>query len=302
MTIRLRQVCVVVGDIDWAVPTLTACLDTYVAFRDPFIVNNFGGMHNALLQIGDCFLEVVTPTDGGYISDSTAAKRLRKHGDVGHMVIFQVEDIAQTSRRLAALGRAAVSFGSVVHGGVGMGGRVEDLHYKIGDSVPRKKGQIANGGVQWHPKDFGTLIETEEAFPGLPGASGSWLPAGNRWQGKYQARRSSVCEEFAAVEIAIEGDGQEAMAAKWSEGLSCPLLARDDSSSSSPPTLSVDGGAQEVRFVRSADFSGRTGVVAVDLFAAPGKPKAFREIQLCGIRWRLVDRPGADPSPNSSRL
>jgi hypothetical protein len=53
-------------DIDWSANALTSLLDTYVAYRDPTIVPAFGGMFNVLLQIGDdCFLEVVSPTDGG---------------------------------------------------------------------------------------------------------------------------------------------------------------------------------------------------------------------------------------------
>jgi hypothetical protein len=39
------------------------------------------------------------------------------------------------------------------------------------------------------------------------------------------------------------------------------------------------------------------GVVGVDVYAAPGKPKAFTgEIFVHGIRWKLVDREGAEGS------
>ena len=53
--------------------------DTYVAFRDPGIVPSFGGMFNILLQFGDCFLEVVSPTDEGYGVNSTSAKLLKNY-------------------------------------------------------------------------------------------------------------------------------------------------------------------------------------------------------------------------------
>ena len=53
---------------------------------------------SALLQMGDCFLEVVSPVDGGYERNSTSVKLLRKNGgDCGYMVILQVDDIAKTS-------------------------------------------------------------------------------------------------------------------------------------------------------------------------------------------------------------
>ena len=45
--VRLRQICLVAKDIDWAVDSLTTALDTYVAFRDPDIVKL--DLHNALL-------------------------------------------------------------------------------------------------------------------------------------------------------------------------------------------------------------------------------------------------------------
>jgi len=80
MGVRLRQIALVGQDIDWSVTTLTALFDTYVAFRDPGIVPAFGGMFNALLAIGDCFLEIVSPTDGGYEKSSTTAKLLKKSG------------------------------------------------------------------------------------------------------------------------------------------------------------------------------------------------------------------------------
>ena len=77
------------------------------------------------------------------------------------------------------------------------------------------------------------------------------------------------------------------MAVKWAEGLECSLA--DDT------TVQLDGSV--VRFVPSTD--GRLGVVAVDLYAAPGLPKSFSEIELVGVRWRLVDRPGAPSTPDA---
>lgn len=287
MGVRLRQIALVGQDIDWSVATLTAIFDTYVAFRDPAIVPAFGGMFNALLAFGDCFLEIVSPTDGGYSKDSTSVKLLRKSGgDCGYMAILQVDDIARTSTRLAELGRVAMATGVVVQGGPGSGvGDQQGFRYKIGSALAKAPGTSAMVNVQWHPKDFGTLMETEEQWPAAAGAEGAWIPAGNRWQKKYGHRSSSVCQEFAGIEIALGGgvDEVRAMAAKWAEGLECPLA---DAAS-----VQLDGSV--VRFV-SAGPDGREGVVAVDVYAVPGKPKAFDECDIHGIRWRLVDRPGAD--------
>ena len=127
-------------------------------------------------------------------------------------------------------------------------------------------------------------METEEQWPPGTGAEGgAWLPAGKRWHEKYRTRSSSVCQEFAAIEVAV--DDPEAMAAKWSEGLECPLT--------SSTTMKLTGGDQNVRFV-PVDNRNKGGVVAIEVYAAPGKPKAFTgEISLHGVRWRLVDRAGA---------
>jgi hypothetical protein len=87
--VRLRQICLIARDIDWAVNSLTAALDTRVAFRDPDIVQL--DLFNALLQCGDCMLEIVSPTEAGYEKKSTAAKLLeKKGGDCGYMAILQV--------------------------------------------------------------------------------------------------------------------------------------------------------------------------------------------------------------------
>jgi len=288
MGVRLRQVALVGQDIDWSVTTLTALFDTYVAFRDPGIVPMFGGLFNALLAMGDCFLEIVSPTDRGYAKNSTTVKLLRKHGgDCGYMAILQVDDIAHTSTKLAKLGRVALTGGVIVQGPPGAGMVQEKgFQYRVGEPLAKDPGTSAMVNVQWHPKDFGTLLETEEQWPAAKGTQGSWLPAGNRWQQKYGHRASSVCEEFAGVEIAIPGSDADvaAMAAKWSDGLECPLL-QDGA------TVQLDGSV--VRFVRVGP-DGREGVIGIDLYAAPNKPKAFAEIRVHGITWKLVDRPGAN--------
>eukprot|EP00404_Azadinium_spinosum_P021096 CAMPEP_0180620894 /NCGR_PEP_ID=MMETSP1037_2-20121125/34850_1 /TAXON_ID=632150 /ORGANISM="Azadinium spinosum, Strain 3D9" /LENGTH=278 /DNA_ID=CAMNT_0022641017 /DNA_START=62 /DNA_END=895 /DNA_ORIENTATION=+ len=278
MPVRIRQIALVAQDIDYAVGSLTTALGTYVAYRDPGIVPSFGGMFNALLQVGDCFIEIVSPVDKGYEKDSTSVKLLRKNGgDCGYMVILQVDDVAVTSKQLSAIGRVAMAAGTVVQGNPGDGLRKEKgFRYKIGDALAKTPGTTASVMVQWHPKDFGTLMETEEQWPGHRGAEGAWLPAGNRWQQRYRSlggRPSSVCEEFAGVEIAVRGTEADAaaMARKWSEGLSCPLLPGGSA-------VELADGAS-VRFVAVSGPEAREGVVGVDLWAAPDRPKAFRQCE-----------------------
>jgi hypothetical protein len=131
--------------------------------------------------------------------------------------------------------------------------------YNIGDKLePREPGKVSSVLVQWHPKDFGTLMETDEQYPNHRGERGTWLPAGNRWQNTYGKRSSSVCEEFAAVEVAVAGRSVQEMAAKWADGLGCSVRANGT-------TVQMDGCS--VRF-RPVGADGRQGLVGVDLYAS----------------------------------
>ena len=178
--------------------------------------------------------------------------------------------------------------GQVIKGEVGEGSAkgVKGFRVKVGDSLPKDKGTVSMINLQWHPKDYGTLMETEEQWPAHRGAEGSWLPAGNGWQNDYKRRSSAVCEEFAGIEIALKGGKSacEAMAKKWSDGLEVPLLQDG--------RIGVQLTGSTVEFIE-AGSDGVTGIVAISVYAAPGRPKAFLgEVKFHGIRWKLVDRNG----------
>src|SRR3954470_21338588 len=96
---RLRQVALVAADLDAVVDRLCAVLGVEVAYRDPG-VGEFG-LHNALLTLGDTFLEVVSPEREG----TTAGRYLeRRGGDGGYMVILQCDDLDGERRRVNDLG------------------------------------------------------------------------------------------------------------------------------------------------------------------------------------------------------
>ena len=99
--IRLRQVVLAARDLDSTVDRLCAELELRVCFKDPGVAEF--GLHNALLSVGDQFIEVVSP-----IADNTAAGRLldRREADVtAYMVMFEVDDL---DTRLEALDEAGV--------------------------------------------------------------------------------------------------------------------------------------------------------------------------------------------------
>lgn len=99
MTLRIRQVALVARDLEPAVAQLCSLLGAEVCHRDPG-VEQFG-LRNALLAIGDTYLEVVSPARSG-----TSAERLlaRRGGDGGYMVLLQTADLAADRARFEALG------------------------------------------------------------------------------------------------------------------------------------------------------------------------------------------------------
>ena len=61
--IRLRQVALVAADLEAVVDELCRTFDLTVCFHDPGVAEF--GLHNALMVVGDQFIEVVAPTQPG---------------------------------------------------------------------------------------------------------------------------------------------------------------------------------------------------------------------------------------------
>src|SRR4051812_41976101 len=142
---RLRQVALVAADLNAVVDRLCAVLGVEVAYRDPG-VGEFG-LHNALLTLGDTFLEVVSP-----IRDGTTAGRYleRRGGDGGYMVILQCDDLDRERQRVADLGVRVV--------------------WQV--DLPDIR------GTHLHPADVGgAIVSLDWAEP-----PGSWRWAGPDWQ------------------------------------------------------------------------------------------------------------------------
>ena len=85
-------------DLDAAVEELRAALPLGEPYADPGV--GLFGLRNAVMPLGDTFVEVVSP-----VQDATAAGRfLDRRGDGAYMAMFQVEDLAGARARAAALG------------------------------------------------------------------------------------------------------------------------------------------------------------------------------------------------------
>ena len=287
--LRLRQICLLANDLEWASGVLCAAFDAQVIFRDPRMAAG-GNLTNTHIRLGDSFLETVCPSDKAWANSTTQTRLLERNGDCGYMAIVQIPDVAVASRSMSQQGsKTGIVSGewNVCSGtpGSGLSG-VTSGRYQLGELLLKKDGTVSGVNVQFHPRDFGTLAEIQENWPGhdqFPRNKGTYYPAGNTWQNDVDARpHGNVTTGFAAVEIAPREGEPAAVCQNWVKGLGagCHVDADD------PATLHLAGG-QSMRFV--APEGGRTGVVGVDLFAAPGALRRFSSIDICGVTWRLVD-------------
>lgn len=183
---RLRQVALVARDLADAVDALTQALGIEVGFRDPGVA--VFGLENAVMPVGDTFLEVVSPARAG-----TSAGRLlkRRGGDGGYMVIVQSDELAEDRRRLAALGVRVVWEATL-----------DDI-----------------ATVHLHPRDVGAaILSLDVAEP-----AASWRWAGPEWE--RHVRRDGAAEITAAE---LQAADPAALASRWAEVLARPATPREE--------------------------------------------------------------------------
>ena len=179
MTLRLRQICLVAPHLEPSVSTICTVLGTMVSYVDPNVEKY--GLVNALMPIGNSFLEVVAPT-----RDGTAAGRYldRRGGEGGYMVILDCGDIEPWLTHLPTVGVRVAN----------------DLDYP---------GEYR--GLQLHPRDTGgALLEINHSHGGA--WDGPYHPAGPRWKGAHGADA-----EDRIVAAELQSDDPVRLAGRWSE-------------------------------------------------------------------------------------
>jgi len=174
---RIRQIALVARELEPVVDDLCAVFGLEVSFRDPGVAEF--GLHNAVMPVGDTFLEVVSP-----LREDTSAGRFleRRRGDGGYMVILQSDDLEGNRRRAEALGVRVV--------------------WEVGLS------DIST--IHLHPKDLGgALVSLDQPRPAR-----AWRWAGSGWEEKM---RTSVVRRIAGVEL--QSADPAALARRWAEVL-----------------------------------------------------------------------------------
>jgi len=171
--LRLRQIALVARDLEPVVADLCAVLGIEVAYRDPGV--GVFGLCNAVMPVGDTFLEVVSP-----IQDGTTAGRFlaRRGGDGGYMAIFQCDDLDAARARVTAAG------------------------VRIAWSIDLPEARA----MHLHPRDVGGAIVSLDVM--VPPAS--WLWAGPAWRDHV---RTDVVRGICGAEI--RADDAAAMAKRW---------------------------------------------------------------------------------------
>jgi hypothetical protein len=254
MWLRLRQIALVARELAPVVDDLREVFGLEVAYRDPSV--EAFGLENAVLPVGNQFLEVVAPTREG-----TAGGRYleRRGGDGGYMVILQCDDHGPRKRRAAELGiRKALEH--------------DEPQYRL---------------LQLHPRDTGgSFLEIDQQIGGED-VEGPWQPAGRDW---HAAVRTDVVRAIAAAEI--QAADPRLLAKRWSEILELPIA--DEAGGA--PSLRLENAAIRFVADRDGRGEGLGGVdvVAADpprLLAAAerrGRRIADDLVLICGVRFRLV--------------
>jgi hypothetical protein len=249
--VRLRQAVLVAGELEPVASALRTALSLQEPFRDPG-VGEFG-LANTVFAVGDCFLEVISPTR----ADTAAGRYLARHGgDGGYMVIFDLEDLDGARSRALGAGVRVV--------------------WQI--DLP----DIS--GTHLHPADMrGAIVSLDRSLP-----YGTW-----RWGGPAWTGRTGAGAPGRLVGITVAVADPAAVAARWGEVLGVHVSGGDGRvsggdgpvSGGDGAVLRVDGG--EVRF-QTATGESAEGLVEIALELPGELPGGAEAIELGGVRLRRV--------------
>jgi len=187
--VRLRQAVLAAGELEPLAGELRAALALGEPFRDEGV--GLFGLGNVVFALGDCFLEIVSPTR----PDTAAGRHLRRHGgDCGYMVIFDLEDLEGARSRAQRLGARAV------------------WQVDLPDI----------SATHLHPADMrGAIVSLDRSRP-----YGSWRWGGPQWTGRTG---DGAPGRLAGVTIAVAEP--DAVAARWGKVLGVGAAAPGPGSS-----------------------------------------------------------------------
>lgn len=251
--LRLRQVALVAHELDPIVEHLRAVLGLEIGHRDPG-VGTFG-LVNAILPVGNQFIEIVAPTREG----TAAGRQLdRRGGDGGYMVITQTDDHARRRARAAELGIRTVM-------------ELDEGDYRC---------------MQLHPSDTGGSFLEIDWNEGGDRPDGDWWPAGRDWRPFV---RTDVVSGVSAVEV--EASDPAKVAARWGEIIErephdgpggLPVLGLDGAEVRFVPSSGLPDGLSAMELVANDAAAARAAAESRGLLDETGA------IRMCGVRIDLA--------------
>ncbi len=174
----VRQLVFLAGDLDATLAAAKSELGLRDGVDDAEGMAKLGFIHQ-VLTIDQTFLEFTAPK-----SDDTMPGRLvAKRGDLGYMVVIQVDDVEVAKERAAERGLKPVY------------------------ETPYEGHTI----TQWHPRDFGTLAEIDQLRP-----ADTWYMAPR----VFETGSTDVVGDFTAIELAVRDP--QAMVETWAAVLDVP--------------------------------------------------------------------------------
>ncbi len=254
MWLRLRQIALVAPELEPAVDDLRALFGIEVCFRDPGVAHF--GLVNALLPVGNQFIEIVAPTREG-----TAGGRYleRRGGAGGYMVITQCDDHAPRRKRVGELGVRIVN--------------QFDTH------------EFRN--MQMHPKDTGgSFFEIDQQLgEGALNLDGPWEPAGGKIP--PSARNTDRVARISAAEI--QADDPASVAARWAD------IAQLKVAGGVHPTIELDNATLRFvpctdgrpEGLGGLDFVTHDRAAILATAKSRGLPVNGNQVSACGMRFNL---------------
>jgi len=199
--VRLRQAVLVAEELEPVAGALRTTLGLGEPFRDPGV--SLFGLENVVFALGDCFIEVVSPTR----EDTAAGRYLARHGGGGgYMVIFDLQDLEGARSRAQGAGVRVV------------------WQLDLPDI----------SGTHLHPADMrGAIVSLDRSNP-----YGSWRWGGPQWTEQVG---EGAPGRLLGVTIAV-GD-PAAVAARWGQVLGVPVSeVAAGGTGGAQPALLLDGG------------------------------------------------------------
>jgi hypothetical protein len=192
MWLRLRQIALIVEDVESVVKDLNLVFGLEVAFIDEHLPPAYG-LQNRLLPSGTQFLELCSP-----VRDNTAGGRYhqRRGGDGGYMVICQSNEHDRRKKRIEELGIRVVA----------------------------SRDTEVSSLMQLHPQDTGGSFLEIDRHEGADDEFPGWSHAiRGPWQDFIRTDRVK-----AIVAAELQSPDPEKLANRWSEIIEQPLTRDAD--------------------------------------------------------------------------